>query len=146
MREEGEREDVAVAAGGGVDAVLASRPESTREVRSLARQVAEQLFDDEARIADVILAASELATNAVEHGSGTKFIFRTSSSEDRLCITVVSECLSQVALSFPLKPSPDVPSGRGLFIVDAVADDVEVEASGTRLAVTCTFRLGEPAG
>jgi anti-sigma regulatory factor (Ser/Thr protein kinase) len=67
----------------------------------------------------VALLTSELATNAVLHGQ-RPIAVTVEAGEDRLRVEVED---AAPALPVELDPSPEVESGRGLAIVDAVADE-----------------------
>jgi len=92
------------------------------------------------RAADVILAANELATNSVRHagGDGRLLMWR----EDG---TLVCEVRDAGHITDPLvgqrRPTPDQPSGRGLWIVSQLSDLVQIRSSPRGTAVRIHIRL-----
>jgi anti-sigma regulatory factor (Ser/Thr protein kinase) len=92
------------------------------------------------RAADVILAANELATNSVRHagGDGRLLMWR----EDG---TLVCEVRDAGHITDPLvgqrRPTPEQPSGRGLWIVSQLSDHVEIRSSPGDTAVRFHIRL-----
>ncbi|WP_308013956.1 ATP-binding protein [Streptantibioticus parmotrematis] len=73
------------------------------------------------RIDDIVLCVSELATNAVEHGTpaGHLFFVRVIFNETLLCVEVHDADNGRLCLK---SPSDEDLSGRGLFLVDALSD------------------------
>lgn len=73
---------------------------------------------DEDLVARAELVASELATNALRHGGGgLQVSVRTAGSSVRIEVTDASSATPR-----PRRPAPDDPGGRGMLVVDAVAD------------------------
>ncbi|QWB28299.1 ATP-binding protein [Streptomyces koelreuteriae] len=91
---------------------------------------------------DVLLAISELVTNAHVHAH----------SSARLVMTWDGQCLhttvhdDDTALPTPREPSRDRLGGRGMFLVEALADDWEARPCPYGKSVTACFRLPPPAG
>jgi anti-sigma regulatory factor (Ser/Thr protein kinase) len=96
------------------------------------------------RLELLVVAVHELATNAVRHGggSGRLMLWRDG---DRVCC--------QVSDAGPGMGNPDVASwrrlppvqaegGRGLYVIQALADEVSVATNGEGTTVTVTFALG----
>ena len=111
---------------------LAEVGEARRFVRKNLAHVPDALS------ADVQLIASELVTNAVEHGRGDRVAFALHCGDDAVDLTVES-----------IGPSPNVGevdewevapvehvTGRGLGIVRSIADRVEVTRFDGRLVIT----------
>ena len=91
--------------------------------------------------ADAQLIASELVTNAVEHGRGNRVAFALECGDDAVALTVES-----------IGPAPNVGevedwevapvehvTGRGLGIVRSIADRVEVSRFDGRLVITASL-------
>lgn len=91
--------------------------------------------------ADAQLIASELVTNAVEHGTGGPIVFELLCDDDAVAVTVES-----------VGPAPDVRevsswrvapveqiTGRGLGIVRSIADRVEVIRRNGHLVITASL-------
>ncbi|MEV7288337.1 ATP-binding protein [Streptomyces sp. NPDC093252] len=68
---------------------------------------------------DVVLALSELVTNAIEHGDGPVDLL-VRAAEGRLLISVVDSDPAPAVLK---EAGPDDVSGRGIALVNALADD-----------------------
>jgi anti-sigma regulatory factor (Ser/Thr protein kinase) len=94
--------------------------------------------------ADLQLAASELVTNALEHG--TRQPVTVTISADRGRATLAIESSTGAAATFAdvedwAIAEPDQRAGRGLGIVRTIADDVEVERDGSTLRILVHRRL-----
>jgi anti-sigma regulatory factor (Ser/Thr protein kinase) len=92
---------------------------------------------------DLVLAVNEAATNAVRHGDGgcTARIWHDGRG-------VVAEVSSQSSLHDPLagrreRPEPEARSGRGLWLINAICDLVELR-SGDR-GVTLRMHMSDAA-
>lgn len=90
-------------------------------------------------LADLVLATSELVTNAIEHARtypGVDVCVRVDAG--RACVVVRSlgdhSGLAEAEL-WATSP-PDVPNGRGLGIVRNIADDVSIERAGDVVEIT----------
>ncbi|WP_405901419.1 ATP-binding protein [Streptomyces sp. NBC_00727] len=70
---------------------------------------------------DVLLTVSELVTNAHVHADSSAQLVMT---WDERCLHVAVHD-SSTTLPTPRPPSPERPGGRGMFLVDALADDWE---------------------
>jgi anti-sigma regulatory factor (Ser/Thr protein kinase) len=97
---------------------------------------------DEA-VSDLMLATSELVTNAFEHGSHWPVRLTVRSNHDEASITVMS---SGDAGRLPelhdwTTARVDRVSGRGLGIVREIADDIDVERSNGSVAITVHRRF-----
>ncbi len=88
-----------------------------------ARAFVEEVLIDHTRLPDLLLGISELVTNAVRHGRLPQ--------ESQLVVTVearANKVRLEVSYPGPLfvaptgLPPPDVAAGRGLAIIDAIAD------------------------
>ncbi|MDX6649047.1 MAG: hypothetical protein QOJ97_998 [Solirubrobacteraceae bacterium] len=112
--------------------VMAFGREDVSAVRALVAGHAEAVGLPRGRAADLVLAASEAATNSVLHGGGygTAAVWREDDA-------VVCEVRDAGRISDPLagrrRPSLDAFDGRGLWIVHQLCDLVEVRnlAAGT---------------
>ena len=109
------------------------------EVGAARRFVRRNLIDAPAELAaDAQLVASELVTNAVEHGTGGPVVFELMCDDHVVALTVES-----------VGPAPGVRdvdewqvasveriTGRGLGIVRSIADQVVVSRRNGRLVIT----------
>ena len=73
-----------------------------------------------ARLDDLVLMASELITNAVLHGRGGMQV-AVALTGDLVRVEVVDDGPSTVRPR-PMQPGPEVMTGRGLAIVEALSD------------------------
>lgn len=88
---------------------------------------------------DVTLLLSELVTNALLHGRSESVDVRISRTGRRLLVEVTGDAFR------PPRPEPAEPlaeSGRGLFLVEAVADEWGVSESGARTWCALTIDGG----
>jgi anti-sigma regulatory factor (Ser/Thr protein kinase) len=118
---------------------------------SVARHfVREQLAGrvPEAAVSDLMLATSELVTNAFEHGSRDPVRLTVRTNRDEASITVVSGGEGGRVPDVNTWTTADVDrvSGRGLGIVREIADDIDVQRSGGGVAITVRRRFTDPSG
>lgn len=117
-----------------------STSESIGEVRDFVRDVLGDAAVDEATTADIVLAVSELVTNAVVHGAGGPISVRVETSTDELVVLVRSSGGPLPDPGMWTSPVGGGPTGRGLAIVRSLADDVTADVEGAVVALRCTFR------
>ena len=95
-------------------------------------------LDDE-RAERLILAVNELATNSVRHGGGGGLLLMWTEAETAVC-----EVRDAGRIEEPLvglrRPSPDRPSGRGLWLVNQVCDLVQIRSAHSGSAVRIHLR------
>ncbi|MBL1115269.1 ATP-binding protein [Streptomyces sp. 110] len=84
----------------------------------------------------VALLLTELVTNALCHGYGTDVDVRMHLTGTRLCLEVRNGSLARPV---PRKADPLDENGRGLVLVDAIADEWGVSDDGT--TTWCSFFL-----
>jgi anti-sigma regulatory factor (Ser/Thr protein kinase) len=90
-------------------------------------------------VADLVLATSELVTNAIEHAHTEPGVDVTVRVADRRAYVTVLSCGDHSGLAEAelwATSAPDVRSGRGLGIVRAVSDHVDVVRSGDAVEIT----------
>ncbi|MFF1690606.1 ATP-binding protein [Streptomyces sp. NPDC058254] len=101
---------------------FAARPESIKQVRDFTAGVLEQ-WGLEGRAEDIRLCASELATNALVHGTRSmsqNFLVRLDADEGLVRLEVHDSQQQHPTM----RRTADVdPSGRGLILVAAIADE-----------------------
>ena len=102
-----------------------------------------EAFLDERSIAgeiskDLVLIASELAANAIRHGAPPALLC-VSHEHGRIRITVSNHGGSPDPRV--LSPDPESGHGRGLAIVETLADDVGWSRDGDRLDVWAEIRI-----
>ena len=101
--------------------------ESPRLARRFVTSVLEHL--DAETIAEIELMVSEVATNAIHHAR-SGFEVRIVEGPDEVCVEVTDRGDGTPRAR---RPTPNEPTGRGLVIVDTLADEWAVErvADGT---------------
>jgi anti-sigma regulatory factor (Ser/Thr protein kinase) len=97
-------------------------------VRGRVREWAAGRRLDGERAESLVLAVNELATNSVRHGGGGGLLLMWTEGETLMC-----EVRDLGRIVEPLvglrRPSPDRPSGRGLWLVNQVCDLVQIRSS-----------------
>lgn len=90
---------------------------------------------DEAAAADLVLAASELAANSVEHGGG-RGVLSMWRAGDAVCLEFADDGVLRDPLAGRLRPPSAAPRGRGLYLANHLCDLVQIrsgEGRGTRV-------------
>ncbi|MEV7441026.1 ATP-binding protein [Streptomyces sp. NPDC091204] len=107
-----------------LDRLFQRSPQSSSEARSFTRQAVTAWAVQPARIDDIVLCVSELTANALRHGvpTGRLFLVRLLTFGDTVRVEVHD---SGRAWGKPrsLRIDVDATSGRGLFLVDTLADE-----------------------
>ncbi|HET6153255.1 MAG TPA: ATP-binding protein [Marmoricola sp.] len=86
---------------------------------------------------DIVLVVSELVTNSVQAGANLVDVHLTLSGS-RVALTVVDDASGWPASR---RPGPEDPRGRGLRIVQELADDWTVTARDPGKEITVTWRI-----
>ncbi len=136
------REDERV---GTVVRTFRATPTSGRAIRAFVREALHVADVSDEVAADVELVVSELATNAIEHGTGDELTVEVDVARPQwlqVSITCVSEAAPALRAwrTWAIAP-PDARSGRGLGIVRRLMDDVHVESRDGRMTVRCRRRV-----
>jgi len=100
---------------------LTATPASVRQARAFLAEHAGDLDDDSSNAAAI--CASELVTNSVLHAR-TPIVFGVTRGSDRLLVTVAD---GSVDVPQPAPPDDERPSGRGLVLVAALAQEWGVQ-------------------
>lgn len=91
---------------------------------------------------DLVLATSELVTNAIEHGIDAPVVVTVRAENGTASVTVTSSSEAPVVpVDAWTLAAADQLSGRGLGIVRALATDVELERIGDRVSITVHRRF-----
>ncbi|GLZ33398.1 anti-sigma regulatory factor [Lentzea sp. NBRC 105346] len=93
---------------------------------------------DPRRLDDLVLAVTELVTNSVEHGGGTSTLHLWSDDNGYLCQVSDTGYISD-PLAGRLPVGPDRPGGRGLLVVNHLADLVRLHTSPNGTTVQLRF-------
>ena len=121
-------------------ALDSSRPEAVSALRREVVAYLKRHGDPESDFAGAEVVVAELLTNAFQHAPGPTWVRASWAGErPRLEVHDLGE-----GFSFePSMPEPTAAQGRGLFLVSALADDVEVAAKcrqGSKVTVTLPVR------
>ncbi|RLL69494.1 SpoIIE family protein phosphatase [Streptomyces sp. Z26] len=124
--------------------LAAGDPEGLAAVRHMVRSAARS-WAAGARADDVELVTDELATNALLHTDGEALVtvYPMAGAEPRVRVEVTDLSSTHPQLRAPADSSQ---AGRGLLLVDQLADVWGVESRGTGKCVWCEFRGGAPGG
>jgi anti-sigma regulatory factor (Ser/Thr protein kinase) len=129
-------------APGAMTFVLRVRSELA-QARRRVRAAASRCSRDPAWLDAVVLAASEVLTNAIEYGSGGDVDVGMSAADGSFVMEVTGS-----STGIPYRSNEPVPAtsvrGRGLQVVHSIADQVFIEAMGDRVTVRCTFDSPTP--
>lgn len=115
-----------------------------RPARRAVRALAESLPFDERQVADITLAVAEACVNSVRHGRvegvDTSVCVTAAPDADHLAIEVQDNG-SGFEAAAPCMPTHDAESGRGIALIYALMDDVEIRStrSGTRVRMLKYF-------
>jgi anti-sigma regulatory factor (Ser/Thr protein kinase) len=109
-------------------------PESLGRIRALVGREAARAGLLSGRIAELVLAVNEVATNSISHGggSGRLRVWRDSSA---LVCEVSDRGHVDSALVDRLRPDPDPQSSRGLWIANHLCDLVQLRSGATGTTV-----------
>jgi anti-sigma regulatory factor (Ser/Thr protein kinase) len=120
---------------------FASATESIGAAREFIRESMASALVGEETVGDILLAISELVTNAVVHGNGEPITVEIDTSSPAIVCSVASGFSGRPLPDPATWTSPDQagPTGRGLSIVRAVADAVVVDIDDSIMTVRCTF-------
>lgn len=93
-----------------------------------------------ARTDDLVLAVNELTTNSVRHGGGEGTL-RMWTHENVLVCEIHDAGHIADPQTGQTPPTPDQPSGRGLWVVNCLADLMQIHSSPTGTIVRVHMRL-----
>lgn len=124
---------------------VAERPLEPADLRALRRFVAaeaERAGVARERIADVTVAAHEVAANACMHGGGDA-VMRVWAESDRFCCEVADHGAGMDdPLAGLLAPPVTQPSGRGLWLARQLCDLVQLRTGAAGTTVRLQVALG----
>lgn len=125
-----------------------AKPEYLADVRKLVERLASKTSLDREAIDDFLTAVDEAVANAIRHGSpqGEQNVVRVNCHRlaDVLTVEVQDEGRGFSASDMPSMPGPEAMGGRGLPLMCALADSVEVASSakGTRVTLKKEAKSG----
>jgi anti-sigma regulatory factor (Ser/Thr protein kinase) len=133
-----------VSSGAGSTVELEAHMANVSAARRFVRTELEGRVPADA-VTDLMLATSELVTNAFEHGAPQPVRLTVRSNREEASITVVSggEGDRVPEVDDWTTAQADRISGRGLGIVREIADDIKVERSGGNVAITVHRRFAQ---
>ncbi|MFD9702080.1 anti-sigma factor RsbA family regulatory protein [Lentzea sp. NPDC059081] len=111
-------------------------------VRAFAREQAVQLGLAPERLDDFALAVTELATNSVRHGGGESTVRVWTESESIVCQVNDNGHITDV-LAGRTPVHANEPGGRGLLLVNRLADLVRTQTTSSGTAIQVRFDLGD---
>ena len=121
---------------------LPSTPDAPPEAVAFVEALCARLGMDDALAGRIALAAAEAAANAAEHGNAfdphRAIVLTATWDADVLTLSVEDEGagLPGTALADASLPAdPMDTGGRGLFLINALADEAAVEAGGRRVVM-----------
>jgi serine/threonine-protein kinase RsbW len=120
---------------------LPAAPEGVPRARAIVRELASELRLDSATTWELMLATTEAFANAVEHGRACepRGIFLRVEAHDGEVGVEVSDCGGRFLT--PLSSKPGGEGGRGLPIIAAITDQLEVLPDTRRTRVRFAKRL-----
>ncbi len=109
-------------------------------LRRVVRRYVEAAGGDESTADDLELVVSELATNVIDHSASPTITIRIERTADAWLLEVADVedrfLLADIAL-----PASSEPTGRGLFVVRSLVDDLELVETPASRALRCRRRL-----
>jgi anti-sigma regulatory factor (Ser/Thr protein kinase) len=98
----------------------------------------------ESRLPDLVLAVNEAATNALIHGGGSCQL-RIWPDGRRVVCEVTDHGILDEPLAGRRRPEPELPSGRGVWLMNQLCDLVELRPTDTGTAVRLHAEVGAAA-
>jgi anti-sigma regulatory factor (Ser/Thr protein kinase) len=120
--------------------VLGFSASQLADVRRFVADRARRAELDDGRVSDLVLAASELASNSVRHGGGTGTM-RVWSEPDALICEVEDSGRIDELLVGRQNPTPHQFSGRGLWLVNHLCDFVQIRSTDQGAVVRARMTL-----
>ena len=134
--------------------VAQNEPACVPQLRRHVREFLHTLRVDPSTTYDILLATDEAASNAVAHGQspGGNGLVRLRCSTDGPCVVVAiadeGTGFDPAVVQMHRPPSLTAPGGRGLFLVQELMDEVQIDASesGTVIEMKRQVDLPRPPG
>ncbi len=121
---------------------IASRFEELEQVVDVAEAFYKSCFDEDDRIFTGVLLASEVVTNAIEHGNDNdpskKVVieFKKKSGRSECWVEDEGAGFDREAIADPLASENLLEDGgRGIFLIERMADEVIYENEGRRIGI-----------
>src|SRR3569833_3709060 len=141
LREVGDEGDTELSDTGSADSI--TLPGVERSVANGRRFVRETLGSRHPALDKVALGVSELATNAIRHspsGAGGQIIIGIVATGESVRAAVTND--GTMAGKPQVRCATEAESGRGILIIDALADARGVSERSGRTTVWAEFRIG----
>jgi serine/threonine-protein kinase RsbW len=119
---------------------LRADPIELSGLRQAIRRYVEAAGGDVATADDLELVVSELATNVIDHTASPTITITIERTTDAWLIEVADVEDPRLLDAVALPPSSQ-PTGRGLFVVDALVDHLELVETSTSRLLRCRRRL-----
>ena len=120
-----------------------SIPENINLIESLVQQLTEELLWGEEMEANILVSLSEAVNNAILHGNRSnpskkvKIVFLPEERSMSFSIEDEGEGFDDKMVKDPTAPENlDKPSGRGIFLMRNLADQVEYFNNGRKVVIT----------
>ncbi len=129
---------------GSVQAVTLRVPARTDALAGLRRMVRDYIGStggDRSIADDLELVTSELATNVIEHTNAPAITLTIEKTADSWVIQVDDVVDPFVLADVVALPASSQPTGRGLFVVQSLVDELELVETPTSRALRCRRRL-----
>jgi anti-sigma regulatory factor (Ser/Thr protein kinase) len=94
------------------------------------------------RTEGLVLAVNELATNSLRYGGGRGTLRMWREAETLLCEVSDEGCIEADPLTGRIHPTPDQPTGRGLWLVNQLCDLVQIRSTPAGSVVRVHMRSG----
>jgi anti-sigma regulatory factor (Ser/Thr protein kinase) len=105
-----------------------TRPEDLAELRRNAQILADVGCLDSTRAANLTVAVTEIASNALLHGGGSAVV-RFHVSATAVTIDIVDHGPGLAAHDLGRRPEPGALGGRGLWLARELCDDIGIDAA-----------------
>lgn len=131
--------------------VAQNEPACVPKLRGFVREFLASLRVDPATSYDILLATDEAAANAVAHGrsAGGNGLVRLRCSTEGACVVVAiadeGPGFDPSAVAMDELPGWTSPGGRGLYLVQELMDEVEIEPSPNGTLIEMKRRVALPA-
>jgi anti-sigma regulatory factor (Ser/Thr protein kinase) len=114
--------------------------EDLTSVRGFVSSAAANASLEDGRIADLVLAVNELATNSLRHGGGSGALRLWTDDQTLMCEVQDAGHITE-PLAGRIPPRPEQRTGRGLWVVNSLCDLVQIRSSAAGTVVRVHMRL-----
>lgn len=121
---------------------LTSQIESLSKIEACVDELCEQFVISEDEYGNILIAITEAVNNAITHGNGLnpekKVCLNVDGNSKEVCFVVEDE---GAGFDYNKVPDPTLPenieklSGRGIFLMKALADEVFFEKNGSKISL-----------